>query len=472
MLRQTMRCEWRVLRADRVLWLTLLVFALFIGLGVWNGARWASVQRSVAPRLTEQMEEKRRSTREFFEKVAADPRGQFIPYHAGITAFQLWPVMHLPPAPLAATAFGQSDLNANVIEVRTRFDWALIPEPLDNPAGLLTGRFDLAFVMIYCLPLLILALCYNLLSGEREGGTLALALSQPVSLPLLLAAKIMVRVLLVFAVTLGAALLFLLLCGTSVTAPGVWPRLLLWSLVVLLYGGFWFALAAWVGGRGWSSVANAGALVGVWVALVVVVPALVGAATETLSPAPPRLALSQAVHRANDNARARSEALLVDYYAAHPEQKPDEVDLKDFWTQRYAMDAGIERKLEPLLAQVENAATQRHRLAGTLNLLSPALLAQGALNDVAGSGDARQRAFTEQVDAFRVQWRALFLPRVFRQVGLPLEQWDVMPRWKFREETVGQVGAHVLPACVALGLVTAILAVGSLFSLRRYLILG
>lgn len=466
-----MRCEWRALRADRAFWLTLGVFALLIGFGVWNGARWTRAQQSVAPRLAEQVEEKRRSTQEFFEKVAADPRGQFIPYHAGIMAFQLWPPMHLPPAPLGTTAFGQSDLHANVVEVRTRFDWALIPEPLDNPVGLLTGRFDLAFVIVYGLPLLILALCYNLLSGEREGGTLALALSQPVSLPVLMAAKIIVRALLVFAVTVGAALLFLLVFGISLTAPGVLPRLLLWGLVVLCYGAFWFALAAWVGGRGWSSVANAGVLAGIWVALVVIVPALVGAVMETLAPTPPRLALSQAVHRANDKARERSEALLAAFYAAHPEQKPDKADLKDFWTQRYAMDAQVERELEPLLAQVENAATQRQRLASALNLLSPALLTQGALNDIAGSGDARQRAFAAQVDAFRAKWRALFLPRVYRQVGLPPERWNEVPRWTFREETAGQVAWHVLPVCAALVLVTGILAVWSMLLLRRYPVL-
>jgi len=471
MLKQTMRCEWRALRADRAFWLALGLFALLIGFGVLNGARWTAVQQGIAPQLAQQAEEKRQENLEFFKKVAADPRGQFIPYHSGIMAFQLWPSLHLPPAPLATSAFGQSDLHANVVEARTRFDWALATEPLDNPMGLLTGRFDLAFVIVYGLPLLILALCYNLLSGEREGGTLALALSQPVGLPVLMAAKIGVRALLVFAVTVGAALLFLLLCGVSPATPGVVPRLFLWAMVVLFYGGFWFVLAAWVGARGWNSVANAGALAGAWVALVVVVPSLTGAAIETFSPAPPRLALSQAVHGANDKAKDRGEALLVAFYAAHPDQKPDKPDLKDFWTQRYAMDAQIEREMEPLLARVENATERRHRLASTLNMLSPALLAQSALNDVAGSGDARHRAFTAQVDGFRAEWRAFFLPRIYRQVGVPLAQWDEMPRWTFREETVGQVAWRVLPVCAVLALVAGVLAVWSQFSLRRYPVL-
>ncbi len=468
MLIRTMRCEWRALRADRAVWLALGFFALLIGLGVWNGARWTRAQESVAPILAQQWEENRRVNIEFNKKVAADPLKRSILYHSGILAFQLWPAMHLPPAPLGASAIGQSDLNAQVVEARTRFDWARAPEPLDNPVGLLTGRFDLAFVIVYGLPLLILALCYNVLSGEREGGTLALALSQPVSLPVLTAAKILVRALLVFAVTGGAMFLFLLLNGGNPMAPGVAGRLFLWSLVVLFYGAFWFALAVWVNGRGWSSVANAGALAGVWVALVVVVPALVGAATETLLPAPPRLALAQAVQRADDEAKARGEVLLTAHYAAHPEQKPDKPDLNDYWTKRYAMDAHMERDLGPLLAQVENAATRRRRLASGLNLLSPALLAQGALGDVAGNGDARHRAFARQVDAFRAEWRAFFLPRVFRQTGLPLTQWDTVPRFAFQEESRLALASRLLLPCVALLGLSLLLTALSLPRLRRY----
>ena len=66
---------------------------------------------------------------------------------------------------------------------------------LENPQRLLSGRLDLAFVLIYLYPLLILAISYNLLSAEQEQGTLALLLSQPVSLRTVILAKVAVRVL-------------------------------------------------------------------------------------------------------------------------------------------------------------------------------------------------------------------------------------------------------------------------------------
>jgi ABC-2 type transport system permease protein len=47
------------------------------------------------------------------------------------------------------------------------------------------------------MPLLILALSYNFLSGEREAGTLQMLLSQPISLRSVVSGKIALRFLVV-----------------------------------------------------------------------------------------------------------------------------------------------------------------------------------------------------------------------------------------------------------------------------------
>ena len=64
---------------------------------------------------------------------------------------------------------------------------------MTSPRKLLVGHFDLLFVMVYGYPLLIIALTYNLLATEREEGTLALVLAQPIRLRTLVAAKIALR---------------------------------------------------------------------------------------------------------------------------------------------------------------------------------------------------------------------------------------------------------------------------------------
>jgi ABC-2 type transport system permease protein len=110
----------------------------------------------------------------------------------------------LPTAPLGPVALGQSDLFPSQYDVTNQSSVVFMnPSDIESPWHLMSGHFDLAFVIVYLLPLLIFALSYNLLSAERENGTLRLLLSQPLRLRTLLAGKLSVRA----AVLLGPAVL-------------------------------------------------------------------------------------------------------------------------------------------------------------------------------------------------------------------------------------------------------------------------
>jgi ABC-2 type transport system permease protein len=49
-----------------------------------------------------------------------------------------------------------------------RYYYQLFENELPNPVNLLAGNFDLAFVLIYLFPLLLIVFCYGLFSAERE----------------------------------------------------------------------------------------------------------------------------------------------------------------------------------------------------------------------------------------------------------------------------------------------------------------
>lgn len=98
------------------------------------------------------------------------------------------------PGPLTAFSLGQRDLYPTYQEVMGRaLQRQLNPTELANPQKLLVGSFDLAFVLVYLLPLLLIVLGYNLLSAESEGGTLALLQTQAVSLRRVLGLKLLIR---------------------------------------------------------------------------------------------------------------------------------------------------------------------------------------------------------------------------------------------------------------------------------------
>jgi ABC-2 type transport system permease protein len=199
----------------------------------------------------------------------------------------------LPTAPLGPVALGQSDLFPSQFQVTNQSRVVFMnPSDIESPWHLLSGHFDLAFVIVYLLPLLIFALSYNLLSAERENGTLRLLLSQPLRLRTLLAGKLTVRA----AVLLGPAVLLpvavLLVARHAGLAGASQARTLWWALLVGAYALFWFALVVAVNAFGASSATNAMVLVIAWVLLVLVAPVLLNLAVTQASPAPSRTELA------------------------------------------------------------------------------------------------------------------------------------------------------------------------------------
>jgi ABC-2 type transport system permease protein len=107
--------------------------------------------------------------------------------------------LHHPTA-WAGLALGQRDVNPYYLKLRLLgLQGQLYASENVNPAKALSGNFDLAFVLVYLFPLLIIALGFNLLSSEREQGILPLLLAQPVSATQLVGAKLAFRL----AVVLG-----------------------------------------------------------------------------------------------------------------------------------------------------------------------------------------------------------------------------------------------------------------------------
>ncbi|HHZ62426.1 MAG TPA: hypothetical protein EYN53_07250, partial [Dehalococcoidia bacterium] len=141
-------------------------------------------------------------------------------------------------------------------------------------------RFDLAFVIIWLYPLFLLAFLYDLMAGDRESGTLRLALSQGISPAGWLCRRALARSLPV----LGLALVATLLAGSA----GYELRLAVALAVVLIYGLFWATLAVAINAVSTSAASAASTLGAAWVALVLVAPTLINLAAESLYPTPSR----------------------------------------------------------------------------------------------------------------------------------------------------------------------------------------
>lgn len=163
--------ETRQVASDRTLLGALMVLALAVGYGVANGSAWAEGQRRVLAGVAREDEARLAALR---TQVAAAGGNRGVPADGvGLAGG----IRHasLPPRPLAALVVGRGDLDPSHVLVTTASRPATQGEDeIENPTHLLTGRFDLGFVIVAIYPLVILALSYNLLAAEREQGTLLL----------------------------------------------------------------------------------------------------------------------------------------------------------------------------------------------------------------------------------------------------------------------------------------------------------
>lgn len=468
MFSRLLRHEWRALSADTTIWVVAGVFALGIGYGVWNGARWVAFQRTaLATVQDEERDRYARLTNQVAElskggKVSpfADPRS---PANVGGRLGPRYAAM--PPGPLAALAIGQSDLLPYYFRVSTDSRATIMAATeIENPQRLLVGRFDLAFVLVSLYPLLILALTYNMVSSEKEQGTLALALAQPVSLATLMTGKVAIRALLLVGIVVGVSAIALLVTGTSFGVEGVATRFALWLAVVAAYGAFWFALAVFVSALGRASASNATIVASAWLVLVVLLPSFFNLVANVAYPVPSRVEMVQAMREASDAANAEGSKLLAGYYEDHPELAVGgaEQAMNDFTIIRVAVDNDVERRVRPVIERYERQIESQQRTIDSLRFLSPAVLMQDALNDLAGTGTPRHRHFLAQVSAFHTSWRAYFTPLVFKKATMTAL--DATPRFTFIEEPTSAVVIRVLGALA--GLLIPTLALGYLGTRR------
>lgn len=362
----------------------------------------------------------------------------------------------LPPATLAPLSIGQSDLLNGVARLnllnRTQF-WegrSYFYQDIENPLNLQVGGFDAAFVMVYLLPLLALALGFGIVSGDRDQGILPLVLSQTASLSRLALARAGARLVLLWAASALALVTGLVLAGVAVAKSPAELGMVLFLLFAYL--AFWMSVSLWVNSWGRSAAYNASALAGVWLALVLVLPSVMGTLLETLAPPPSRVNLTIAARDVGNEINAGGDKLLEKFYL---EPGHDVPDFKQFFNKYFAVQRLTDRQLNTLVDAHDDELRRRQILQRRLSFLSPALVLQEGLNDIAGTGVARHNRFTDQALAYQARMKEILEPRIFNQQLVTVSDLDALPAFEFREESAGSICKRVLPGAGLLALLAA-----------------
>ncbi len=413
--------------AGRAILLGLLVIFLAGFYAIEHGRRVIVAQQNVLAAAPE-------FQRAHFEKVLA--------LHPNTPAGAIEALYYLnhftrhEPSRFAPLSIGLRDVNPYNLKVRMlALEGQLYDSDISNPATLALGNFDLAFLLVFLYPLLIITFTHNTLSSEQELGIWPLLCSQPVSARKVLAVKAIIRFLPIVAVWLLTLLVAL-----------VWLRLPLdrrfafATLISLAYLLFWFASSWFVMSFRRSSNFNALALLGAWLTLTMLIPAALNVALSVMLPVPEALAVTinqrEGYHSQWDRPKPET---MQRFFQAYPEYAGFQVPLDKFsYGWYYAAQHLGDVEAAAASAQLRAKLLQRQQWMQRVAWLTPTINAQAAFNQIAQTDLENHLAYLDSVRRFHEQIRKYFYPAMMRNDAPPPIDWQQMPHHQFSAETQPQ----------------------------------
>ncbi len=335
------------------------------------------------------------------------------------------------PSPWAAIALGQRDEQPFNLKIRMlALQGQLYDAELGSPLLAALGNFDLTFVFVVLVPLLVIALTFNVWSAEREQGTWDLVRSQPFRSWHVLAIKLGLRALLVWLVVLLLHSAAALLLGIGIDAT--WFGILWW---LTIYVAFWIAVAALVAAAVRSSDTSIVVLLGCWLIAVVLGPAMIATAATVRVPLPEALELTvaqrQGYHAAWDEPLPE---VMEAFYQRYPEWRSVPIPTDRYsngWY--YAMQQRGDDAARDAAQRYRRALIDRDRWIGSVSWLFPPALLQRRLSQTAGTDLNGYLRYLDSVSAYHETLKRHFLPSVFSSATVRDIDWANAPRHRHRD---------------------------------------
>lgn len=185
-------------------------------------------------------------------------------------------IVDRPPSKLSFLCVGSDKKMGNVTEAK----YSVVPVKSigggrGNPLMIVFSALDMILIVQVVLNLLVLLFAYNTISGERERGTLAQALSNSVPRHQFLLGKFtggMMSIAFPLLVGLLASLIVVWFSGHVALSAGSWVRIGLVVITSFLYISVFFTLGLLISSLTRRSATSLVLLLFIWVVLVIIVP--------------------------------------------------------------------------------------------------------------------------------------------------------------------------------------------------------
>ena len=403
---------------------------------------------------------------------------------------------------LEAVVRGVGDASGRVSGVNNRMENRPAESKYESNLFLaIFSAFDLLFVVKMVLSLFALLFAYDAVSGEKEKGTLSLALANSVPRSRMILGKAIggyVSLILPILVPLFIGTLLMSLnsdMGLGGDDGEDWTRLFLLYGMFLLYLSVFFALGLFVSSLTARSSTSFLALLFVWVVLVLIIPKVAPAAAGWIRPAPfAHETLSEKTRAVPQIMQEIDTNSLRDLYSESSGRRPVrpttmdgyrdpvyQADLRRWNEEVNKLTSELGQKYETLLADAYTNIDREYRLrqdaqrrlAKNLSRVSPA-------SGLTFGGMVLARTGTEEYNRFlgaTRDYRNVYsdwlvrnnLRNAFGQFS-PTARLTAadMPQFQFEPESLGESLARTLPDFALMAAMTVIFLAGAFFAFLRY----
>jgi ABC-type transport system involved in multi-copper enzyme maturation permease subunit len=195
-----------------------------------------------------------------------------------------------PPQVLGTVVNGVEEAVGRVAPVNIAADPNLVDSKYgSNPVFAVFGALDLMFIVKIVLSLFAILFTYDAIVGEKEKGTLKLALSNDIPRDRLILGKAIggyISLLMPLLIPLVLGLIILLVAPNLALSGADWTRLLLIFLMFFLYLSVFFSLGLFISARTSRSSTSFLVLLFIWVVFVMVIPKVAVITAGQIKPIP------------------------------------------------------------------------------------------------------------------------------------------------------------------------------------------
>lgn len=342
---------------------------------------------------------------------------------AGYTAYYGFELIKTPPNHLNFITLGQSDLSPQSTRIRSLALLSQIYEgEIINPESLVKGRFDYSFLVVFILPLFIIAALFDLRSNEAEAAREGFLKANANSFAKVLIVRGIMRLGMILVVTLVPLYLGAALNNAPILSINAI------ALYIFLYSLFLGALCAGFIISNANSRLSALGLLAIWSILLIAAPILLRNWVNNAIPANQGFAIAlehrEVLHGAWErNRQEEVNKFLIDYpqFSGTPKLG------KTFeWKWYYAFHNNADKALLQKANQYTNAIRTRYYLTKQISYFLPPVALQLAIEETTNNSFIDQLQKQAEIAKKHKALREFYYPYLFNGEKFTESDYDRM----------------------------------------------